>query len=102
MKFIKGEFINSEGQVCVVGALALSQGISKKKLRNEDSDVLPKLADKLGVSERNLDGLIKANDSGRWVRLEQRLRQLELFHLVRPFALDAVKTSKKVLTKSNS
>lgn len=104
MKFSKEEYINSKGQTCVVGALALSQGISKNFLRNTgESEINTRVANKLKLSVHTVEGLINLNDQGRWTRLLARLKTLELVHLVKKYALpETTRTTKTTKTKVNA
>lgn len=99
MKFVKGGLVGEgkeRGQVCVLGALALSQGITKRYLRDsDDRAVAIRLSKKLKLPTRTLLGLVSLNESAHWSRLERRLRQLELLHLVRKFALPLTQRATK-------
>lgn len=90
LKFATNAFVAENGRdVCVLGALALSQGISRRRLVNmDDGEVASQLSKKLKISPRTLLGLISLNDSRHWTRLTDKLRSLEILHLVRPFALN--------------
>lgn len=103
LKFIQGDLtvlINKKRQFCVVGALARSQGISVTRLGSSSTEgIVGLLAPKLKLSERTLESLVRLNDLGRWARLENRLRSLELLHLVRPFSSGSTKVfSKQAVT----
>lgn len=90
MKFARGQYINTDRQTCVLGALALSQGMSERAVRASVTGidrVFPLLKKKLGLTDKTLETLMKLNDESRWKRLEDRLRKLEIFHLVRKYAL---------------
>lgn len=94
MKFAKEDVINKQGQVCVIGALALSQGISVRSLKQTDQGggtLVTRLSKKLDILPRALESLIRLNDEGRWKRLEDRLRKLEIYHLVKKYALTSTK-----------
>lgn len=96
MKFAKGQYINEQNETCVVGALALSQGLTQKQVRNSDrgaDKVMLTLSRKLGLTEDVLDSLITLNDNGRWQRLETKLKKLRLFKLVEKYALPSKATA---------
>lgn len=98
LEFHIGDLRNgNKREYCVVGALARSQKIRLFSGQGDQTrETIKKLSSILSIRTRDLFSLVSLNDSGRWTRLTKRLKQLELYHLVAPFALNnkVVKSTK--------
>lgn len=89
LEFKTGKYTDGHGGYCVVGALARATGqrLVGQGIINED-----RLRTDLKISDKTINDLIELNDNLDWKRLSNRLRKLELFHLVLPYAQKVVDT----------
>ena len=92
LRFIRNVFVdetNTNHNVCVVGALARVSGMSIRNLVSRGIvGTVRRVSKKLKIKEKDLRRLMDLNDSEHWEKLTDKLKRLELYHLVKRFALN--------------